>query len=385
MTLKEIAYRNLLRRKGKAGFVLAGLVIGVSTVVAIISFVEAMTSDINHKLEKYGANILIVPKTEALTLSYGGLSLGGVSFDMRELEEKELSRVNSIQNSKNIAAMGPLVLGVLNINSRKILLAGVDFSVSNILKPWWQVQGSIPDDNGVVLGSEAARILNLAPGSEVALNGRNLNISGVLRPTGSQDDQLAFTRLKTAQSILRKEGRVSMAEVAALCKDCPIEDMVKQISDALPGAKVMAIQQVVKGRMEALAQFKKFSIGILMVVLLVGGLVVLVTMSSSVRERTEEIGILRAIGFRKRHVIKIVFLEAGILSSLAGITGYFLGWGVTHIAFRIFSQNESVHTPFDIELAGVAFLIAIFIGIASSVYPASVAARLDPNDALRAL
>ena len=385
MTLKEIAFRNLLRRKGKAGFVLAGLIIGVSTVVAIISFVEAMTNDINHKLEKYGANILILPKTEALTLSYGGLSLGGVSFDMRELQEKELSRVNSIRNSKNIAAMGPLVLGVLNINDKRILLAGVDFSVSNILKPWWQVEGSIPDDNGIVLGSEAARILNLVPGKKVALNGRNLNISGVLRPTGSQDDQLAFTRLKTAQSILQKEGRVSMAEVAALCKDCPIEAMVKQISDALPGAKVMAIQQVVKGRMEALAQFKKFSIGILMVVLLVGGLVVLVTMSSSVRERTEEIGILRAIGFRKRHVIKIVFFEAGILSSLAGITGYFLGWGVTYVAFRFFSESGSVNTPFNPELAGLAFLIAIFIGIASSAYPASMAARLDPNDALRAL
>jgi putative ABC transport system permease protein len=81
MTLKEICLRNLMRRKAKAGFVLAGLVIGVSTVVAIFSFVEAMSDDINHKLEKYGANILIVPRTENLTLSYGGLSLGGVSFE----------------------------------------------------------------------------------------------------------------------------------------------------------------------------------------------------------------------------------------------------------------------------------------------------------------
>ena len=87
MTLKAISIKNLLRRKGKAAFVLAGLVIGVSTVVGIISFVEAMTNDINHKLEKYGANILIVPKTENLTLSYGGLSLGGVSFEMEEIQE----------------------------------------------------------------------------------------------------------------------------------------------------------------------------------------------------------------------------------------------------------------------------------------------------------
>ncbi len=73
MTLKEISIRNLIRRKGKAAFVLTGLVIGVTTVVASVSFVEAMTSDINHKLEKYGANILIVPKTENRNLPIGRL------------------------------------------------------------------------------------------------------------------------------------------------------------------------------------------------------------------------------------------------------------------------------------------------------------------------
>ena len=85
MTLREIALRNLMRRKAKAAFVLAGLLIGISTVVALITLAEAMTRDINHKLEKYGANILIVPKTENLSLTYGGLSLGGVSFHRQAL------------------------------------------------------------------------------------------------------------------------------------------------------------------------------------------------------------------------------------------------------------------------------------------------------------
>ena len=138
MTLKEIAYRNLLRRKAKAAFVLAGLAVGVATVVAIISFVETMTGDINEKLEKYGANILIVPKTENLNLTYGGLSLGGVSFEMEEIREKDLARVATIKNARNVAALGPLVLGVLEINRKKVLLAGIDFQASKILKPWWR-------------------------------------------------------------------------------------------------------------------------------------------------------------------------------------------------------------------------------------------------------
>ena len=117
MNLKIIVFRNLLRRKGKAAFVLAGLVLGVSTVVGIISYIEAMTNDINHKLEKYGANILIVPKTENLNLTYGGISLGGVSFEMEEIREKDLERIQTIKNANNIAALGPLVLGVASVNS----------------------------------------------------------------------------------------------------------------------------------------------------------------------------------------------------------------------------------------------------------------------------
>lgn len=385
MTLKHISVKNLLRRKGKAFFVLAGLVIGVSTVVGIISFVEATTSDINHKLEKYGANILIVPKTENLTLTYGGLSLGGVSFEMQEIRQEELARVNSIKNARNIAALGPLVLGVANVDSHKVLVAGVDFKVSGILKPWWQLQGKEPDENGVILGAEAARILNLGTGDRLQLKGRDFAVSGILLPTGSQDDQLVFTRLSTAQSLFDKDGRVSMAEVAALCQDCPIEAMVKQISDAVPGAKVMAIQQVVKGRMEALGQFKKFSYGISGVILLIGSLVVLVTMMGSVRERTDEIGIFRAIGFRRRHIMEIVFVEAAIVSGLAGILGYLLGWGVTKAAVLFFIEGHSGFVPFNLELATGAFILALLLGLVSSAYPAIIASRLDPTEALRAL
>ena len=81
MKLKNIAFSNLRRRKAKAGFILMGLLIGTSAVVAFVSLVDALTSDINHKLEKYGANILVIPKTENLSLTYGGLSLGGFSFE----------------------------------------------------------------------------------------------------------------------------------------------------------------------------------------------------------------------------------------------------------------------------------------------------------------
>jgi putative ABC transport system permease protein len=385
MTLKDIALRNIRRRKAKAGFVLAGLLIAVSTAVALLGLIEAMNRDIQQKLEEYGANILILPRTENLSLTYGGLSLGGVSFEMQEIQQADLGRVQSIENAANIAAMGPTVLGAIEVSSRKVLLAGVDFRAVKILKPWWKVGGVVPDEDGVLLGAEAARILNLEAGDHLKVNGSRLQVAGVLSPTGSQDDQLVFARLDTAQSLLDKEGRVSMVEVAALCNACPIEAMVNQISGALPGTKVMAIQQVVQGRMETLAHFRKFSYGVSLVLVLVGCLVVLVTMIGSVRERTAEIGIFRAMGFRRSHVIRIVFLEAGIISAIAGIMGYLVGFGTTKAALPFFTGGNGSGVAFDPVLAAGAIAVAVLMGLTASVYPALLAARIDPTDALRAL
>ncbi|MBA4422913.1 MAG: hypothetical protein C0390_07380 [Syntrophus sp. (in: bacteria)] len=266
----------------------------------------------------------------------------------------------------------------------------MDFQVASQLRPWWKIQGSLPDEEGVLAGAEAARVLGLDVGKAVAVNGRSLVVSGILDSTGSQDDHILFTPLVTAQSILHKEGRISLAEVAALCSGCPIEEMVRQISEILPGANVMAIKQVVEGRMETLNQFRKASYGLSAIVVLVGALVVLVTMMGSVRERTAEIGIFRAIGFRSSHIMKIILLEAGIVSVLAGVLGYLLGLGATKIALLFFAAEgghggHGIAVPVDPWLAGAALALAIVLGLAASYYPARVAARLDPCEALRAL
>jgi len=385
MRIKDIALKNLLRRKGKAAFVLAGLVIGVATVVAIISYVDAMTADINEKLEKYGANILIVPRTDNLALSYGGITLGGVSYEMQEIRQAEILKIGSIKNNKNIAAVGPIVLGGVDTGGRRVLLAGVDFGAAWILKPWWKVSGAYPKSDQALLGSEVARVLGIATGGTVVVDGQPILVAGILQPTGSQDDQLIFTDLGTAQAMLGKSGVVSMVEVAALCKDCPITDMVRQISGAMPMAKVMAIQSVVKGRMETLGQFKKFSFGISAVIVLIGGLVVLVTLMGSVRERRQEIGIFRAIGFRKRNVMQIIFLEAGIVSFLAGLIGYGVGILGAALGLRLLSDSHSSGVILDPTLAGSALLVAVLVGLLASAYPAFLASRMDPNDALKAI
>ena len=385
MTLKDIAWLNLRRRKAKALFVLAGLMIGVATMVALVSLVDSLSMEINHKLEKYGANILITPRSEELALSYEGMSLGGFSFQTKEIAQADLAGIDKIKNAANVAAVGPMVLGPVEAAGRRVLLAGYDFSVAPVLKPWWQVSGAMPRADQVLAGAEAARVLKLKPGDTVAMGGRGFTVSGVLGATGSQDDRLLFTHLATAQALLNKPGLVSMVEVAALCKDCPVNDMVGQISQVLPGARVMAIQSVVKGRMEFLAQFRRMGLGVSGIVLLVGCLVVLVTMMGAVKERTGEIGIMRALGFRKGHVARVVLMEAALISAAAGVLGWLGGIGAGRLALPLFSPGSQGHMTWDPLLAGGALLLAVVVGTASSLYPAWLAARLDPSTALRTL
>ena len=108
-------------------------------------------------------------------------------------------------------------------------------------------------------------------------------------------------------------------------------------------------------------------------------------MMGSVRERVSEFGIFRAIGFRRSHVIRMVFFEAGIISAVAGLLGYIVGIGITKTAIPFFTESVGVKIPFDPVLGIAALALSILLGLFSSVYPAFLAGNLDPNDALRTL
>jgi putative ABC transport system permease protein len=385
MKLHTIAFNNLRRRKARLTFLVAGLLIGIATVVTILSLTSSLTMEAEHKLDSFGANILITPRSDDLSLSYGGISLGAVSVDARELRQQDLNRIFDIPNAGNIAAVAPKVLGAVEVGAARVLLMGVNAEHEFHIKRWWSVEGRpLAAEDELVAGSGVARALGLDLGDQVALEGRTFTVTGILRETGSQDDHLLIGSLPAVQRLLGKEGVVSLAEVVALCGDCPVEDMVKQISSVLPGAKVSAIQQVVKTRMHALEQFRTFSLGVAAVVLLVGALVVFVTMMGSVNERTREIGVFRALGFRRSHVMRLILMEAAGVSLLAGILGFVGGMGLTRLILPFLAQDHP-HLVWDPMLGVGSIFLALLMGILASLYPAMRASRLDPSDALRAL
>jgi len=416
MRLHNISINNLRRRKGKAIFLVIGLLIGVTTVVTLITLTRSMEEDIGKKLDELGANILIVPKSHDLTLNYGGLQFSGVALDVQPLHQSDLGKIHSIKNRENLSIVAPKLIVPAKINGREALLVGADFQEELRLKRWWKITPPDSEKNShssqkksnpmnhsqtmdgksafflreslrekdLLVGSVAAHHLNLAEGQSVDIQGQTFQVRGVLEETGSQDDSLIFAGLGSVQKTLGKPGQLSLIEVAAFCNSCPIDEMVRQISEVLPGAKVTAVKQAVESRMETVRHFKRFSVGISAVVLLIGSLIVFTTMMASVNERTREIGIFRAMGFRKRHIIQVILLEAFLIGLLAGVMGYLAGVGSSRLALPFFLQFQESKIGWDLGMALSATAISVTLGLVASIYPALRAAKLDPAEALRA-
>jgi putative ABC transport system permease protein len=385
MKLHDIALNNLRRRKAKVFFLVMGLLVGVAAAVALLSTTAILHEDIAHKMDEFGANIILTPQSEGLSLSYGGLNIGGFSFDLKEIAQEDLKKIHTIENASNIRIVSPKVFGVFENQGQKSLVVGVDFPSELALKKWWKITGKQPEyDDEILVGKEAADKFQFNTGATVTIKEQPFKVAGVIEQTGSQDDNLIFMDLLKTQQMFGKEGKVGMVEVAALCHNCPISDIVTQIGKKLPSVKVTAVQQVVEGRMQTLDNFRTFSLGISGLVLLIGSMVVFVTMMGSVTERTREIGIFSAIGFRRSHIMRIILLEALIVSLAAGIVGYLVGIGVTRVLVAFLTEHLQ-HFSLDPLIAVGAVFLAVLVGLAASLYPAMTAARMDPSEALRTL
>jgi len=383
--LRTVAFSNLRRRKSRAAFLVAGLLVGIGTVVALLTLSQALTVQAQNNLETYGANIIVAPRTDGLSLSYGGVTLGDVAVGSQDIRQADLARIATIANRRNIAIIAPELLGAVSVGGRQGLLMGVQPKSEFDLKKWWSLDGR-PPRNGheIVAGSAAAAALKLRTGAVLKVDGRPFTVTGILRPTGSQDDDLLIADLGAAQGVLGKPGKVSMIQIAALCSNCPVEKIVAQLGGVLPGTKVTAMQDKVKNRMHAIDQFRAFSWLVAGVIIGIEALVVFVTMMGSVNERTREIGIFRALGFRRLHVTRLILIEATVASLLAGVLGYLAGMAVSYALLPLLA-GDGVTVTWAPALAAGAVGLAVVIGAVASLYPALRASRMDPTVALRAL
>lgn len=384
MKLYDISFQSLRRRKAKTIFLIVGLFLSVASVVTLITVSENINKSVAINLDEFGANIIITPKSDQLMINYGGLSMGEVSFNSSPLSENDLQKINTIKNRKNLSIISPKLFETINLKGRNVLLAGVRFSDELRLKKWWVINGKSPlSPNNFLVGSNAAEILNIKINDTLAINRQQFVVSGILSNSGSQDDALIFMDILTAQTLFNKPSKLSLIEMAALCYDCPIEDIVSQTSSVLPTANVTPIKQNIESKMMAVHSFERFSLGISLVMLVTSFLIVFASVNASVTERTKEIGIFKSVGYRKSHILKIILTEVIAASLTAGLLGFLAGISVAKLVLPFLSMHGLTSFNYNITTLPIALLLSLFVGITACIYPAIKASRLDPIVAFR--
>ena len=387
MNILTIPFRNTRRKWVKTLLLLLVFTLGVTSIVSLNYVSSVVGESLEKKLTAYGANILIMPQSEKLTVSYGGFSLGDMVLGVNDMSESEVvGKVGRIELKDRIAVIAPKLVSMAKAGDTTVGVVGVRWDQEKVLKGYWAVNGSYPStDNEVLIGAKAAESLGVSPGSSLPLNDLTVEISGVLMPTGSDDDSVIFVSMDFAQDHFGTADRVNFVEVAALCAGCPIEDIVVQIQKALPGTDIQALQSIVKQRMYSVNFVKQLILTVSLVILFIACCMVGVTMLSSVNERIKEIGLMRSLGFGRTSIFSIFCFEAMLIGSVAGIVGYIGGYGLSLKVLTVLDMAQGAAPAFNAGHMALTGLLIIAVSVLSAFFPAWKASNVQPSEALIAL
>ncbi len=384
MHFRDIALNRLRRRRGQTLFLIILLSAVIGAMIVVSSVTRAMRMSVESKLREFGANMVVVSKTLEMRVVYGGISLTALQAPVGELTEEDATLVASIERKDVLRGVSPKLINAIQVGEKEFLLAGVRFRDELRMKPWWKIQGNQPSSSReVLLGALAAQDLNKKAGDTLTLGAKEFRVTGVLEKQLSADDGVIFADLKEAGLLFDRPGKVSFIEVSTWCSACPVETVIEQISAKLPRARVFAVKQLIEAELSQVRLMTRFGFLLTVIIVVAGLVIILITTMASAKERTQEVGILRALGFRQRHIMKLFLLESLVTSLMGGCIGAVAG----SIAAAVLSGPliGLQAASFDPEFVGIAIFLGLMMGTLPVVYPARKASQLEPTTALRAI
>jgi putative ABC transport system permease protein len=245
-------------------------------------------------------------------------------------------------------------------------------------------------NKSVIVGERLAELKSVKLRDTLTISEDKYQVVGIYKSVADMENSMIIMLLEDAQKAFGQSGQITGCTVKL--KDNTPEN-VQAIGELIAGQ--IAEQNGLKGKLRAkppdefvnqngqMKMFRGFAIAVSVITLVIGGIGVLNTMFMSVFERTREIGILRAIGWRPFRVMRMILLESVALSVGAGILGTALGLGIICFCFLLPSVSGAAHAAITWDIVFEGFAVAIIVGVVGAAYPAYRGSRLLPTEALR--
>lgn len=413
----RMIFKTLSRQKSKMLMIAFTVILGVSLSTAMMNVMLGVGDKVNRELKVYGANITVRHKDAALMSDLYGLT-EGLGVNDKFLYEEDILKLKSIFWGFNILDFAPMLEGKIENFSvvgtwpekHAILSTGEELNTGlKNLRTWWEILpgGQWLDENdneAVMIGQELAEKNNFHVGDSLVLEGKNFLIKGIFHDGGADDGKILMT-LPALQDLLNLSGKISSIEVSALTT--PDNDLARkaaqdprslspdeyetwyctayvsaichQIQEVIRDGVAKPVRQVAESEGTILNKTTLLMILITILSSIGSALAISNLITASVIERSQELGLLKALGAYNWQIVLLVLLEVMITGLAGGVVGYFLGIGFAQII------GQTVFGSY-IEIARMVILIVsvilFFVTLLGSVPAIRYLMALKPTEVL---
>ena len=394
--LFRFAWQALIQNRRRSGLSLIGVVVGVVAVVSLTAIGEGALHYVTDQFVSLGTSIVIVSPGRNETTGGIPLGIGGVPNDLTLQDTIAIERrIQSIRTAVPISlstdsiehAERSRLVSIIGVSSEFMRLQRLDLAMGRFLPESDRDRGSAV----VVLGRTVAREIfgvENPLGAAVRVGGWRMRVIGVLaergRKLGIQIDESIYVPTATAMRMAntRSVSQIMLELFPKVDPDLAIDEIKALLIERHDEEDFTCISQdAVMASLSSILRMLTLAVaGIAAVSLAVAGIGIMNVMLVSVSERTDEVGLLKAVGANRRQILALFLVEAALLSSVGGLLGLAVGTALVALGNQLYPSVVLV-TP--LWAIGSVLLITLGTGVVFGVLPARRAAALDPVLALR--